>query len=156
METLLAPAAVLPAPLRLRRSWAGRVRTGLRLSIAFLLAATAVGKLLDVGGFAAVVATYRVLPEALSLPAAGAVPIAELVLAAWLFSAWALPAAAAASVLMHGAYAGLAGLTLLRGIPVPNCGCFGVFLSRPLTPATILEDLVLLAASAALIALARD
>ncbi|MBC8645596.1 MAG: hypothetical protein H7X85_00410, partial [Thermoanaerobaculia bacterium] len=42
-----------------------------------------------------------------------------------------------------------------RGIAVPNCGCFGVFLARPLTWGTVLEDGGMVAASLALAALAR-
>lgn len=35
-------------------------------------------------------------------------------------------------------------ITLARGITVPNCGCFGVFLARPLNSLTAVEDAVML------------
>jgi hypothetical protein len=128
------------------------VRTVLRFGIAALLLATAAGKLLSIPGFARVLATYRALPEPSLLPIAAAISLAELLLAAWLFSGRRLRAAALASAGVHLAYAAAAAATLARGIDVPNCGCFGVFLARPLTYATFFEDAGLAVASLALAA----
>lgn len=130
-------------------------RTAMRLLIAALLLATAAGKLLDLSGFAAVLATYRALPEESLLPLAVLIPLLEVALAAWLLTGRRLRSAALASAAMHAAYGTWAGVTLARGIAVPNCGCFGVFLARPLTWGTVLEDGVMVAASLALAALAR-
>jgi hypothetical protein len=79
----------------------------------------------------------------------------EAALALWLLSGWRLASAAATCAALHTFYLIVLGVTLLRGIEVPNCGCFGVFLARPLEPATLLEDLVLIALSAGLFVLAR-
>lgn len=137
----------------------GRLRSGarafLRFAIAALLLVTAAGKLLDVAGFAAVLDSYRAFPAWALVPTAVAVPLTELALAAWLLSGRRLGGAAGASAGMHAAYAGWAATTLARGVAVPNCGCFGVFLARPLSWGTVLEDAVMVAASLALIALAR-
>ena len=38
-------------------------------------------------------------------------------------------------------------ITLWRGLALANCGCFGVFLARPLTRQTVLEDVVMLGLS---------
>lgn len=38
----------------------------------------------------------------------------------------------------------------LGGIAIDNCGCFGVYFARPLTPYTLVEDLVLLGLPGAL------
>ena len=133
-------------------------RTALRFLIAALLLATAAGKLLDLRGFASVLETYRALPEHALLPLAVLVPLLEVALAAWLLAGRRLRSAALASAAMHAAYGIWAGVTLARGVSVPNCGCFGVFLTRPLTWGTVLEDGVMVAASlglAALAALAR-
>ena len=73
----------------------------------------------------------------------------------WLLAGWRLRSAALASAVMHAAYGTWAGVTLARGISVPNCGCFGVFLTRPLTWGTVLEDGVMVAASLALAGLAK-
>lgn len=111
------------------------------LALAFL--ATGFGKLLDVPGFAAVLADYQVWPMPLLLPLAAAITAIELAIGvAVLAPAWRRRAALAAALLALG-NAALLTLTLWRGIALENCGCFGVFLARPLTPWTPLEDLLL-------------
>ena len=42
-------------------------------------------------------------------------------------------------------------ITLWRGVSVANCGCFGVFLARPLSDLTAIEDLVMLGLSLAVL-----
>jgi hypothetical protein len=130
-------------------------RAFLRLAIAALLLATAAGKLLDVPGFAAVLATYRAVPEPLLLPLAVSIPLLEIVLAAWLLAGRRLRLAALASAALHASYGAFSAGALARGISVPNCGCFGVLFARPLSWGTVLEDGILVAASLALAALAR-
>jgi len=132
------------------------VRGFLRFAIAAILLSTAAGKLLDVRGFAGVLETYRAFPEWTLLPLAAAVLAAELCLALWLLSGRSLFAAGLASAGMHLAYAAWAAVTLARGVSVENCGCFGVFLARPLTGSTVVEDSALVVASVALALLSRD
>lgn len=127
----------------------------LRVFIGLVLLATALGKLLDVPGFSRVLATYEVLPESLLTPLAAAVPLAELALAVWLFSGRRILGAAAASGAMHLVYAAWSAAAILRGLKLANCGCFGVFLARPLGWSTVAEDLVMTGLSVALVALAR-
>ena len=67
-------------------------------------------------------------------------------IAAWLL----LVAAALLTVLLHAGYVVWLGLAYLRGLHIANCGCFGVFWARPLTPWMFLEDGALLAAAAIL------
>jgi hypothetical protein len=122
----------------------------LRFAIGLILFATAIGKLLDVPGFAAVLDTYEVFPQWALFPLAVAVPLAELLLAAWLFTGRNLFGAALVSAAMHASYAVWAAATLARGMDIPNCGCFGVFLARPLTRSTVVEDGVMVVASLAL------
>jgi len=135
---------------------AGGARGFLRFAIAGVLLVTAAGKLLDVPGFAAVLDSYRALPAWSLVPIAVMVPVAELALGAWLVFGRALRAAANASAAMHAAYGVWAAATLARGVIVPNCGCFGVFLARPLTWGTVLEDGVMVGASLALALLAKS
>ena len=124
----------------------------LRLSLGALFVAMGVGKLLDQAGFAAVIATYQLgLPAALLRPAALAVTGVELALGAWLISGRALRGAACLALILNTAYLALLLLTLARGIQLLNCGYFGVFLARPLSWYMPFEDLVLIAASAALL-----
>lgn len=127
----------------------------LRIFIGFVLLATAVGKLLDVPGFARVLASYDVFPGGLLFSLAVGVPLAELALAAWLFSGGRAMGAAATSVAMHLAYTVWSATAILRGLKLANCGCFGVFLARPLGWSTVAEDLVMTGLSVALVVLAR-
>ncbi len=131
-------------------------RNFLRFAIGAILLATAVGKFLDIPGFAVVLTTYQAFPEWSLFPLAVAVPAAELLLAAWLFSERNLFSAALAAAAMHAAYGAWAAITLARGLDLPNCGCFGVFLRRPLTWSTVLEDSVMVAASISLFLLSRE
>lgn len=133
-----------------------RAVLGLRLFLGAVLLATAAGKLADVRGFAGVLRAYEAFPEGGLLPLAAAIPIAELALALWLFSGRGLKGAAVAALTMHVLYAAWAALTLTRGLQLSNCGCFGVFLARPLGWRTVVEDLILAGASAALLAAATS
>lgn len=119
--------------------WTGRV---LRWLLGLLLATTALGKSLDLLGFAAVIGTYEVFPASLWLPIAITMTAAEWVLAGWLLSGRRPVLACVGAAAMHLVFSGWAAMTLLRGIEVPNCGCFGVFLARPLGWQTVVEDLV--------------
>lgn len=125
-----------------------------RALLGLVLLATGIAKLLDMAGFTAVVATYRVLPGALLAPAAWAVALTELALAAWLATGRRLRQAALASAALHGLYFAWAALALARGVPVANCGCFGVFWARPLSVTTLLEDAAMVALSLLLARLA--
>ena len=118
-----------------------------RWLLAAILLATGAAKAADVVGFAAIVGAYGVLPEAFSLPAAAGLTAVELGLSAWLASGVRLRLAAGATLGLHLAYAGWTGAALWRGLRLSNCGCFGVFLARPLGPGTVIEDLVLAAVS---------
>jgi hypothetical protein len=126
----------------------------LRIFIGLVLFTTAVGKLLDARGFARILGSYQALPEGLLLPLAFAIPIAELALSIWLFSAVRLAGAALASAVVHFAYAIWSAVGVLRGLQLPNCGCFGVFLARPLGWSTVAEDILMVALSLWLLALA--
>lgn len=110
----------------------------------FLFNLTAIGKLLDVPGFAAVIDTYQFgIPPTLLLPLAWSVCLFELMAAALLISNKRPVLAAIVCVAAHVFYTLLALVSLLRGLELKNCGCFGVFWPRPLTWQTPIEDLVL-------------
>lgn len=116
----------------------------LRWFFILLMTAAGAGKLAGMSGFYPIVASYQLLPPALVIPAAWALMLSELMLAAWLvWGRWLKPAALAL-IALHLFY--LFGLTqaLLRGLALQNCGCFGVYLARPLTLFSPLEDLSLL------------
>lgn len=127
----------------------------LRAFIGLVLIATGVGKALDVPGFVGVIGTYDLLPALLHGPVAIFMVVSELVLGAWLLSGRRTATAALLSTAMHLAFTGWATIALLRGLHIANCGCFGVFLARPLTWGTVGEDLFMVAISIALWALTR-
>ena len=126
-------------------AWQHRLALLLRGFVILVLLTTAVGKLLDIPGFARVLGHYEIFPGGLQGPLALFVPLFELLLALWLLSGKKLPAAALTALLLHAAYAALSMLTLLRGIRLDNCGCFGVFFARPLGWGTVIEDGVMMA-----------
>jgi hypothetical protein len=116
---------------------------GARWFLVMVFLATAIGKLLDNRGFAEVLGQYRLFPAASLLPLGLFFSLVELAVAFGLAHGPTLRmAAVAAGLLMLGNAAVLA-LTLARGIALENCGCFGVFLARPLAPWSPLEDVAL-------------
>lgn len=127
----------------------------LQVLLALLLCATAVGKVLDVPGFVAVIRTYEALPEFALWPVAVGMIAIEATLALLLALAVKPRRTATACALLHVAFATWAVIALVRGLHVPNCGCFGVFLVRPLTWSTVCEDGVVVAVSLLLWRLVR-
>lgn len=126
----------------------------LQYFIASVLVLTGIGKLRDVPGFVKVLITYQVIPDwGLHLVAVIMV-LVELRIAEWLFRDKTLVRGALSSVILHTLFSLVAAITLIRGVSVPNCGCFGVFFARPLTIWTVVEDLVLVSASLLLLRLA--
>ena len=75
--------------------------------------------------FALIIDSYALIPPSLALPLAGVLPWLELLVG------WALllgvngRAAASAALGMFGLFLAALGSVVLRGIPLPNCGCFG-------------------------------
>jgi hypothetical protein len=115
----------------------------LRILTSGVLLASALGKSLDLQGFADVLVTYRLFPDgSLWLLALGITGI-EWGLAAWILIGWRLPTGALLAMMLNGLYAVGLIVTLLRGFDLPNCGCYGVFFPQPLRWYSPLEDLVL-------------
>ena len=116
----------------------------LQFFIAFLLLTTSIGKLLDNRGFAEVLLTYDLFPESILLPLALCMSLFELFLSLWIFSGIKLNYSSLAAAFLHFYLLGLAVISNLRDLNIPNCGCFGVFWARPMTWGTVGEDLILL------------
>ena len=130
-----------------------RARIVLRIVIGSILLGTAVGKLLDLAGFAKVLGTYRAFPDSMLSGIAVAIVLAELLLAIWLFSGYRPFGAAVWALGMHLVYAGWSASAILRGLKLSNCGCFGVFWPRPLGWSTVVEDLAVSAVCGVLVSL---
>ncbi len=141
-----------------KREWGPVDRHGTRLLrwlLGLVLGATALGKSLDLSGFAEVVGTYQVLPEWTWLPAGVALTVIEWAVAVWLVSGRQVAQAALAAAALHTVFVVWATVALVRGLDIPNCGCFGVFYARPLTLATVFEDVVILIVCLTVYGLAR-
>lgn len=97
----------------------------LRLALAGIFALALWHKLADPSRFAATIADYRLLPQALAWPAAVAVIGAESAAAAMLLLELATPFAAALSAGLLATYLAAIVVNLLRGRTSIDCGCFG-------------------------------
>ncbi len=123
-------------------NWAA-LTWGCRLLIGGVLFASALGKSLDLSGFVDVLATYRLFPDWSLWPVALGITGIEWGLAGWILVGWHLSTGALMAMVLNGLYAIGLIVTLLRGLDLPNCGCYGVFFPQPLRWYSPLEDLVL-------------
>lgn len=123
--------------------------------IALLLLTTAIGKLLDNRGFAEVLLTYDLFPEAVLLPLALGMSLFELFLSLWIFSGIKLKYASFIAVILHIQLVVVVISSNLRELNIPNCGCFGVFWARPMNWGTVVEDSLLTVICIVLYLLAR-
>lgn len=119
------------------------IRWFLRLFIGGVIFASALGKSLDLTGFVEVLKTYQIFPDLTLWPLALAVTGFEFVLGVWLLSGWRLRAGALVALGLNAGYAVWMTISLLRGLELSNCGCFGMFFPQPLRWYSPLEDLVL-------------
>ena len=119
------------------------MRTSARLIawwIGGVLLLAAIGKLLDNRHFAEVLAQWQLFPRWSLLPLGVLTSISELTLAIWLFSGRRVSHAALLSILFHLGYSTATVVTLLRGIRLPDCGCFGILFPHSLNWTMAVED----------------
>ena len=149
LPTYRAPGSTRrPSSLRPLLFWA------LRLGLGGLFVYTGVIKLADPTAFALEIHNYQLFP-ALAPVIAGSLPAVELAIGAALLAGprpWLRAGALACAALMV-VFTVAVGSAVARGINI-SCGCFGAG-SGPVTTATVLRDVVLLAASAALLVLSH-
>ncbi len=132
------------------------VRRGIAWLIGWVLLLAAIGKLLDNRHFAEVLAQWQLFPHWSLLPLGMVASLAELVLALWLFSGRQLATAAMLSVLFHLGYSTATTITLLRGIRLPDCGCFGILFQHPLDWVMVIQDLIFTLLSVVLFGIAKS
>ena len=97
-----------------------------RWALAALLLASGLHK--AAGGpeeFAAVLETYDLLPQGALMPFAVVLPWLETLLGLSLAAGYAVRAACACAGLMFLSFIGALGSTIMRGMKLDNCGCFG-------------------------------
>ena len=115
----------------------------LRVIVGGIFLASALGKSLDLPGFVKVLVTYHAFPDWTLWPIAFFITGIEWVLGVWILSGWRLAIGSLAGLVLNLAYTMWMTLSLLRGLDLPNCGCYGVFFPQPLRWYSPLEDLVL-------------
>jgi methylamine utilization protein MauE len=116
------------------------IRIILVVLIGGVLLIAAIGKLLDNRHFAEVLAQWQLFPSWSLLSLGVVASLSELLLAVWLFSGWHLRQGAIVAVVFHLGYVVATVLTLLRGVRLPDCGCFGIFFPHPLDWIMAFED----------------
>ncbi|MFM8316410.1 MAG: MauE/DoxX family redox-associated membrane protein, partial [Deltaproteobacteria bacterium] len=114
----------------------------LQLLLGLLFLTTSIGKLLDNMGFSAILRTYELFPSSLVMPLALTLSISEFFLGSWIVLNRKTRLCANIALGINIFYLLLAVATNLRGLKIPNCGCFGVFLARPMTWMTVIEDII--------------
>jgi hypothetical protein len=107
-----------------------------------MLLGSALGKSLDLPGFVDVLATYRAIPPPFLWPTALMITGLEWLFGMWVLSGWELETAALATLILYVGYTLWMMLSLLRGLDLPSCGCYGVFFPQPLRWYSPLEDAV--------------
>ena len=115
-----------------------------RIFVGLVLVSTGIGKGLDMAGFVTVLDGYQLQPHWVSIVLAYTLPFIELGIGICLLLAVRRVPTAWMAVGLHTLMSSVVVITLKRGIEVVNCGCFGVFLARPLTTITLIEDAVML------------
>ena len=117
----------------------------LKYFFVLILLSTAIGKLLDNRGFAEVILTYQFgIPFTLAMVLGLSVSLFELFLGLAVLLDIRQTRNCILLIMMHAGYAFLALTSLARDLQLKNCGCFGIFLQRPLTWFTFVEDIVLI------------
>ena len=142
-------SSTLPPPARTAFFWL------LRLGLGALMLVPGILKILDPSAFATEIHNYQLFPG-LAPVLAAALPTVEIALGAALLVGTRLwvRAGALGSAALLTVFTVAVTSVVVRGINI-SCGCFGAG-SGSITPLTVLRDVALLAASAALYALAVE
>ena len=106
--------------------WVGRAAAGARLLIGLVLLVSGLEKsALPPEEFAAVIQGYFILPPGTELTAAMLLPGLEVLVGLSLLAGYLSRAACAAAGALLLVFIAALGSTVARGIPLPDCGCFG-------------------------------
>ncbi len=118
---------------------------GLRLALGAVFLISAVGKARAPRRFAAVVASYRLLPRAWVRPLSLLLIGAEAVMAVLLLAGWRSQAVAASCALLLVVFILAVGINLMRGRQDLECGCFGAKVAHKISLRHIAGQSALLA-----------
>ena len=115
------------------------IATIIRFALGWLFLASASHKLRDMTEFRSVLATYRVLPDAVVAFAAWLVVVVELAIGVGML--WQFPVAYLGGAALLLAYAGVMTINLARGRRFIDCGCGGA--TQPLSVGLVVRNVVL-------------
>lgn len=105
-----------------------RTAMPVRLLLGAILCASGFSKLMSpVEEFAAALEAYHILGAALLLPVAKFLPWMEWIVGGYLIAGFCTKAAATAAGALNTLFLLALGSTLIRGISIGECGCFGDF-----------------------------
>jgi uncharacterized membrane protein YphA (DoxX/SURF4 family) len=113
-----------------------------RIIIGLLLAISAILKLPDLKGFAAIVQGYRLLPYKIAKPLAYSQPFVELIIGIWLLTNYQLVYAsffATGALIVATIFIAHA---LRKKIYLENCGCFGTTVKIPVSWRKLIENII--------------
>ena len=127
------------------------LREAFAMWLALVFAAAAVGKIQGWSAWPGVVQNFHVLPRALIVPVAWALPPLEAAVALGLLFAASRPLAGSAAALLLCLFSTALAINLVRGRTSIDCGCFRSDLRQSLSPALLLRNAALLAAALALV-----
>lgn len=118
----------------------------LRLVLGALLAAMALGQLLSLHAMPDLLGAYGLTAVAASTALAMVLIAAQRVGGAWLLARPRVTAMVPVWIFIgvSAVWAVLAVQAYARGLPVPNCGCFGTYLTQPLRWFVLIEDALML------------
>jgi uncharacterized membrane protein YphA (DoxX/SURF4 family) len=123
----------------------------LRLALAVLFATAVSHKLRAPSEFAAAVEAYRVMPARGTRLLAVLLVVGELTATVLLLAPGMQAAGAGVAAVLLAAYAGAIAVNLARGRRDLDCGCAGPGARRPVGPALVLRNLMLLGAALAVL-----
>lgn len=115
-----------------------------RISVAVLFLAMATGQIASVDAFVAAIDTYRLVGAAGAVLAV-IVVVAEVTAGTLLVIGSRRTLGATLAVAVAAFWALMATQAFVRGLAVPNCGCFGAYLSQELRWWVLAEDAYLVA-----------
>lgn len=112
--------------------------------VGIILLLAALGKFLDIPAYQEIIKTYDLAPEFIIPFSSYFFPVLETIIGVSILANYKMELGAKLSIALHALFAVVMTIELLRGLELPNCGCFGVFFGRPLTWLSPMEDLLMI------------
>src|SRR5262249_7859876 len=133
-----------------------RVASGLmwlRIILGGLYTAMAAGQAASWSRMPAILGAYQAVPAPILPALAAGLIVAELLAGVWLLTRPRSPALTPVWVYtaVTGVWAVLGLQAQLRGLPVANCGCFGIYLGQRLSWFVLAQDALLLVYAAVMV-----